>query len=231
MMTGCTLAEADEVRRAHGLPGGPGRGPGVVLPRGAGRAATPSPTVERVWEVLRGVRLVRVLQGPRRGVRAADLPVGLAEGPPPGGVPGRGAHPRPGHVPQAADPRRRPQPRHRRPRPGRQRLRRRPTGSSRSRPATSRRPRSSAARPRAPVPGLPDGRAYGIRLSLADVKGITDGRGGADRRRPALRTPCPTSGTAPGCPGRWWSGWSLAGGFDAVYGIGRRPAGAGGAAR
>ncbi len=61
----------------------------------------------------RRLRLVRVLQGPRGGLRAAHLPVGLAQDAPPGGLPGRGAHPRPRHVPQAADPRRRPQLRHR----------------------------------------------------------------------------------------------------------------------
>ena len=71
-----------------------------------------------------GVRVLRVLQGPRRGVRAADLPVGLAQDPPPGGVPRRGAHPRPGHVPEAADPRRRPPVRHRGAGARRQRLRR-----------------------------------------------------------------------------------------------------------
>ena len=71
----------------------------------------------------RGVRLLRLLQGPRRRVRAADLPVGLAQGALPGALHRRGADPRPGDVPQAADPRRRPPARHRRARARRQRQR------------------------------------------------------------------------------------------------------------
>ena len=128
--------------------------------------------------MLRGVRLVRLLQGARGRVRAAHLPVGLAQGAPPGGVPRRGAHPRPRHVPEAADPRRRP--------PVRHRGARRSTSTS---PTTAYRVErvgrydepppgilGEAPRPAAGMPasGLPDGRGYGIRLALADVKGITD---------------------------------------------------------
>ncbi len=69
----------------------------------------------------RGLRLVRLLQGPRGRVRAADLPVGLAQGALPGPFPLRCPHPRPGHVSQATDPRRRPPARHRRSRSRRQR--------------------------------------------------------------------------------------------------------------
>ncbi|WP_345148713.1 hypothetical protein [Nonomuraea rubra] len=47
------------------------------------------------------VRLVRVLQGARGGVRAADVPVGLAQAAPRGGVLRRGAHARARHVPAA----------------------------------------------------------------------------------------------------------------------------------
>ena len=179
--TGCGLAEADEVRRTLGLAGRAGRGRGLVPPAARGprlRRGDRRPDLGGA----QGVRLVRVLQGARRGVRPADLPVGLAEGAPPGGVPRRGAHPRPGHVPQAADPRRRPQPRHRRAAARRQRLRRhlpgragRPGGTSRRRgSSTGSTGPPSRPRPGAPDPDLPDGRAYGIRLSLADVKGISD---------------------------------------------------------
>ena len=68
------------------------------------------------------VRLLRVLQGTRSGVQRADLPLGMAEGQPAAGVHGRGADPRPRHVPAAADPRRRPPVRRRDPAAGRQRL-------------------------------------------------------------------------------------------------------------
>ena len=216
--TGVTLAEADEVRRALGLPGGPARGRGLVA------AGWPGPRLQRRRRRpdlggAQGVRVVRLLQGARRGLRAADLPVGLAQGPPPGRVPRRRAHPRPGHVPQAADPRRRPQPRHRRAGARRQRLRRHLPGRAGrlvGRAAAGdpgpgrRRPVRPDAGPRpAPPPDLPDGRAYGIRLSLADVKGISDGRGrrGSSPAGPTPRSP--TSGTAPRSPARsssgsWW---------------------------
>ena len=65
----------------------------------------------------------------------------------------------------------------------------------------------------ASVVDLPDGRAYGIRKSLAaDVLGISD----AEVQRihlagqPYLTSP--TSGTARRCPARWSSGWSWQGG-------------------
>jgi DNA polymerase III alpha subunit len=50
------------------------------------------------------LRVVRVLQGPRRGLRGAHLPVGLDEAAPVPGTDGRAAHPRPRHVSTAADP-------------------------------------------------------------------------------------------------------------------------------
>ena len=91
-------------------------------------------------EGARGLRLVRLLQGARRRVRPADLPVGLAQGALAGALPVRRAHPRPRDVPQAADPRRRPPVRGRGARARRQRervdLRRRagraPTRATRS---------------------------------------------------------------------------------------------------
>ena len=124
-----------------GLPGGPGPGPGLVLPAGAGPRLLPRGGRAGLGRAAR-LRLVRVLQGPRGRVRPAHLPVGLVEGPPPGGVPGRGAHPRPGHVPQAADPRRRPQPGDQHPGPGRQ-------------PLGDRLPGRAPARPRRPARRCP----------------------------------------------------------------------------
>ena len=126
------------------------------FPRALGRGYS-LPVVEADLEGARGVRVVRLLQGPRRGVRAADLPVGLAQGALPGALPGRGAHPRPGHVPQAADPRRRPPVRHRGARPRRQRQRegvrrragRRSTSRRRSCSGSRRAARRDAARPTA----------------------------------------------------------------------------------
>jgi error-prone DNA polymerase len=50
----------------------------VVLPRALGRGY-PLPVVEKGWKVLEAFT-VRLLQGARRGVRAADVPVGLAQG-------------------------------------------------------------------------------------------------------------------------------------------------------
>jgi error-prone DNA polymerase len=61
-------------------------------------------------------------------------------------------------------------------------------------------PRSAPSDPR-----LPDGRGYGIRIGLAEVKGISEAE--LSGSSPAGPTPrCPTSGTAPGCPGRSSSG-------------------------
>ena len=132
--------------------------------RRAAAAATTPPTRRTHLGGAQGLRLLRVLQGPRRGVRAADLPVGLAQGAPPGGLPRRGAHPRPRHVPQAADPRRRPPVRHRDPRRSTSTP---PTTSTASSGSSHRRCDEPAARrswtrlPRrgADVHGLPDGRA------------------------------------------------------------------------
>ena len=143
--------------------GGHGRHQAVVLPPGA-RTRLPAPGRGADLEGDRGVRLVRLLQGPRRGVRAADLPVRLAQDPLAGALPGRGAHPRPRHVSQAADPRGRPPPRHHDPRPRRQHLR---EGVRRG---ASHRRRDGVRHPARPGRGQGDQR----------------GRGRADRGRPAL---------------------------------------------
>ena len=119
---GITNAEADEKRRALGDVEGMAETKLWFFPRALGRGYS-LPRGRGGLEGDRGVRVVRLLQGPRRGVRAADLPVGLAQGALAGPLPGRRADPRPGHVPQAADPRGRPPVRHRDPRPRRQRQR------------------------------------------------------------------------------------------------------------
>ena len=143
-----------------------------------------------------GVRLLRLLQGARRGLRAAHLPVGVAEDAPSGGVPGRGAHPRPGHVPQAAHPRRRPPLRgggaaHRR----------------RTPPAMSTGWRRGA-----------DG--YGIRLPFGEVKGISE----AEVAR--ITAGQPYAGladfvTRSGVSRPVAENLVVVGAFDALYGIGR----------
>ena len=152
---GIGFAEADEKRRALGDVEGMAETRLWFFPRALGRGY-PLPVVERIWEVLEGVRVVRLLQGPRRGVRAADLPVRLAQDALAGALPVRGAHPRPRDVPQAADPRRRPPARAGGARPRRQRqredLRR---GADRG---------DRTGRPR-----------DGIRLALAEVKGVNEG--------------------------------------------------------
>ena len=90
--------------------------PGARLPTGAGRRAPLVLPCRPQARLRRGahrarvggarlVRVVRVLQGARGRVRPAHLPVGVAEVVPPGRVPRRSAHPRSGHVPEAADPR------------------------------------------------------------------------------------------------------------------------------
>ncbi|MGI9196464.1 MAG: DNA polymerase III subunit alpha [Candidatus Nanopelagicales bacterium] len=76
----------------------------------------------------------------------------------------------------------------------------------------------------APPPELPDGRAYGIRLSLADVKGMSD----AEMERIVARRPYSSLSD-------FWHRAAvsqpiaerlvLAGAFDSLYGIGSNPAG------
>ena len=65
-------------RRGHG------RDRGVVASRARWRRGYAAAGRRADLGGAQGVRVVRVLQGPRRGVRAADLPVGLAQGAPPG---------------------------------------------------------------------------------------------------------------------------------------------------
>ena len=208
--------EAARARRRRG----DGRDQALVLPGRARPRLLPAGGRGGL-EGDRGVRVVRLLQGPRRGVRAADLPVGLAQGPLAGPLPGRRAHPRPRHVPQAADPRGRPPVRHRDPRPRRQRQReavRRRADVVARRAAADR----ARARPRGPT-----------RPSAA---GPTAGPGASGWRWPRSRasTPARSSGSSRRRPYHsltdFWHRAQvsrpiaerlvLAGAFDSVYGIG-----------
>ncbi|MEZ5089828.1 MAG: PHP domain-containing protein [Micropruina sp.] len=221
IMTDCTLAQADHARRALGRPIQP-KVKDWFVPHGAGPGLPPRggrPGLVRA----RVVRLVRLLQGARGVLRAAHLPVGLAEA----ALPAHflaGVLTNPGALPQTADPGGGPALRHRDPRarrqPQRGRIPRSNGWSRRDRdprgcasgsaadpaaraahlqialgsddlpdahPTCPGRPdpplREPAPRPSGepvapgrrltPGDGLPDGRGYGIRLSLADVKGIT----------------------------------------------------------
>ena len=208
--------EAARARRRRG----DGRDQAVVLPQGAG-SRLPAAGGREDLEGARGVRVVRLLQGARRGVRAADVPVGLAQGALAGTLPVRGAHPRPGHVPQAADPRRRPPARAGDPRPRRQRqrgvlrrgagrsrrrrcdARRHPAGTGRGEGDQRRRGRADRGGPAVPLahrllaprPGLPAGRgAAGAGRRLR--------RGLRHRPRRGRAPPQPGDPTRPAAPGR-----------------------------
>ena len=169
-----------------------GRDARVVLPAGACPWVRPAHRRDGSGRCS-CLRVLRVLQGARRCLRAAHLPVGLAQGAPHGQLPRRRPHPRPRHVPQAADPRRRPPVRRHRAAARRQRLRRglprrtgRP-GRRRTGPHPPRRARCHRRQRGVPdQPLLPDARGYGIRIALAEVKGISDAEVDADRRRAAL---------------------------------------------
>ena len=161
-MTGCGLSEAERVRRMLSDDRSRAERGGVVP------ASGPRPGLRRrdrggSLGGARVVRRIRLLQGARGGVRDTDVPVGLAETALSGRVLRGGAHPRPGDVPQAGDRRGRPAGRHPDPAGGRERLRRglvRGTGGP-------------AARGRA---------AAGTARDQGDQRG----RGGQDRRGPAL---------------------------------------------
>ncbi len=215
VVAGVRLDEADEVRRADGDAGGPGRGRAVAA-RARRRARLPARRRAAHLGGAEVVRLVRLLQGPCRCVRAAHLPVGLAEGAPPGGLPRRRPHPRPRHVPQAADPRRRAHPRHRGPRPRRQRLRRHLPGREGGRrtaraPATGTGPTAAASsRCRAPrcvstqASPTPAATASGCRWPTSRASARPRWNGSW----PASRTArSPTCGTGPGPAGRSPNGW------------------------
>ena len=122
-------------RRPHPAPPRP-RGDAPGLPRGLPepRRRARRRARDRRADLGRGaaVRVVRVLQGARGRVRGADLPVRVAEGALPGALHGRPAHPRPRHVPAAADRGGRPAARHPDPAAGRERERARVHGGART---------------------------------------------------------------------------------------------------
>ena len=197
-------------------------------------AATRRPIVERIWEVLEGVRVASASARPtprRSRCRPTSRP---GSRPTTRRLPRRGAHPRPGHVPQAADPRRRPPasaspcsaststpPRDDLPRrAGRRRADEPPPADPAARTTRARRRRD---------PGLPDARGLRHPALPGRRQGDQRGRGGPDRRRPALLRPSPTSGTAPGSRRPVVERLVLAGAFDSLYGIGSVPACAGAA--
>ena len=155
--------EADRIRRASRRRRARSQDPRPDFLRRAVERGVPAATAERIWKVL-AVRLVRVLQGPCRRVRRADLPVGVAEGPLAGPLPRRGPHPRARHVPPPPDPRGRPAPRHRDPAPGRQ-----------PRASESYTVRDGSTRPEARL-RHPAGAAGRPRISEAEIRSILEAR-------------------------------------------------------
>ena len=175
--TGVTLAQADEVRRALGSPQGQQEVEAWWRPAAAARGYAAA-DLDRIWEVLKAFASFGFCKAHAAAFALPDLPVGLAQGPPPGSVPRRCAHPRPGHVPQAADPRRRPRPGHHGPGPGRQRLAAAPTGSSGS---PHRRRRWTAAPGSRAAPGR--GRGDPASPECSGTADALDRRRWRDRRR------------------------------------------------
>ena len=147
-MTGCTLAEADEVRRALGEKDAHPEVRAWFVPR-ALAAGYPVEVAEQVWTVLAAFGSFGFCKAHAAAFALPTYQSAWLKTHHPGGLPRRGAHPRPGHVPQAADPRRRPQLRDPGAGPGRQRLRRHlPRRAARAgRP--SRRRRAEVGRPAA----------------------------------------------------------------------------------
>ncbi|MCE0444946.1 hypothetical protein LT493_05825 [Streptomyces tricolor] len=100
-MTGCGRGRGRPGAARAVRPRVAGADQGVVRPAGGGqgvrRGDDPADLGDRG-----GLRVVRLLQGARRRLRRAHLPVGLAEGPSPGRLLRRPAHPRPRDVPEAA---------------------------------------------------------------------------------------------------------------------------------
>ena len=203
-LAGISFAEADEKRRALGDVEGMAETKVWFFPRALGRGY-PLPVVERIWEVLKAFASFGFCKA---HAAAFALPTfqsaWLKTHWPAHFLAGR-AHPRPGHVPQAADPRRRPPARAGGARPRRQRQRegvRRGAGRS----AEDGSPRD------------------GIRLALAEVKGVNEGeveRIVAARPFHSLTDFWHRARVSRPIVERL----VLAGGFDSLYGIGRDRAG------
>ncbi len=109
---GCAYDEADEARRALGDVEGMAETRLWFFPRAMARGYSRQ-VVEEIWKVLAAFASFGFCKAHAAAFALADVPVRLAQGALPGALPVRGPHPRPGHVPQAADPRRRPPARHR----------------------------------------------------------------------------------------------------------------------
>ena len=216
--TGCTLAEADEARRALGDVDGMAQTKLWFFPRATG-PGTPG-AWSRGLEGARGVRLVRLCKA-HAAVRAADLPVVLAQGALPAHFLAGVLTHDPGMYPKRLildDARQL----------GIAVLGLDVNASEKTyvveRWADEAPSRRSLRSPSGDTPaGLPDGRAYGIRLALSEVKGISEAE--VDRVVAAQAYHSLTD---------FWhrarvsrpvvERLVLAGGFDSVYGIGR-PAG------
>lgn len=105
----------DRLRTRRGGPGAAralrprvaGPDQGLVRPSGGGAEVRRPSDRPRLGDH-RGVRELRLLQGARGRLRRADVPVGLAQGAPPGGLLRGAAHARPRDVPEAAAARGRP---------------------------------------------------------------------------------------------------------------------------
>ena len=179
--TGVSLAQADEVRRALGTPKGQREIEAWWRPAARARGYAPA-DVDRIWEVLKAFASFGFCKAHAAAFALPTYHSAWLKTHHAGGVPRRGADPRPGHVPQAAHPRRRPEPGHRGARARRQRLHRQlPHRAARRRRRTT--PAildladatwTPTDRFTPPHPDLPDASSYGIRLSLADVRGISD---------------------------------------------------------
>ena len=193
-MTGCSLAEADEVRRALGDPEGQPEVRVWFVPTALGRGYDIA-VVERVWEVLKAFgsfgfckahAAAFALPTYQSAWLKAHHPAAFLAGVlthDPGMYPKRlilddarqfgiavlGLDVNASAAGYAVE------------RVGR--ARRAAAGD----PGPGARVADAPPRPRPPDLRLPDGRGYGIRIGLDDVKGINAGGGRPDRRRPALR--------------------------------------------
>ena len=190
---------APRARRRRGA----GRDRGVVLPAGAGPRLLRSTVVERIWEVLEAFASFGFCKAHAAAFALPTYQSAWLKAHHPAALPRRGAHPRPGHVPQAADPRRRPPVRHRGARPRRQRLRATSTASSGSTPDATTPPPGHPRRGREPRPDAGRGcRRPRLRhpARAGRGQGHQRGRGRADRRRPALRRARRLLAPRPGLP-------------------------------
>ena len=152
---GISYAEADEKRRALGDVEGMAETKLWFFPRALGRGY-PLPVVEGIWKVLEAFASFGFCKAHAAAFALPTYQSAWLKAHWPAHFLAGRAHPRPGHVPQAADPRRRP--------PARHRVLGLDVNASRE--GVRRRARST------PTPTARCG--YGIRLALAEVKGINE---------------------------------------------------------